>query len=378
MSVYSEKRRQMAEFENHGKRPRGAPCGAQDENGALAELSRFVDARKNRGEQGRERRGRLSAEIRHERLSPAEHAGSQAHKRCGDDESAPDDAASARARGFLNKNAWSEPQEAALDHRPVYIDNGAATRRRLLYFTALIIVIGFVGLAASSVSWRKLSNSTETTLIGRGVRQQPEEMADADRPAQNASLVDTQPADVSSDDRGVSSAPIGAPASPETTPSTPPAQEPTGAKHDDPGYVLAPIEEVATKPKLLFDQAPPLNLDSSSEPSTSKVEKAGDVENAGDIENVSRVEKEPKSRVNESTSDCLVKVDRRVLIDRSCQVSWTKQQRVTFALGEKPLTISHDHGRTWLATLGSRDLGKVFKSGSCWGSKRAYICEHHK
>jgi hypothetical protein len=371
----------MAEFENHGKRPRGASCGAQDENGALAELSRFVDARKNRGEQGRERRGRLSAESRHERLSPAEHAGSQARKRYGDDESAPNDAASARARGFLNKNAWSEPQEAALDHRPVYIDNGAATRRRLLYFTALIIVIGFVGLAASSVSWRKLSNSTETTLIGRGARPQPEEMADADRPAQSASLVDAQPADVSSDDRGVSSAPIGVPASaasPETTPSTPPAQEPTGAKHDDPGYVLAPIEEVATKPKLLFDQAPPLNLDSSSEPSTSKVEKAGDVENAGDIQNVSRVEKEAKSRVNESTSKCLVKVDKRVLIDRSCQVSWTKQQQVTFALGEKPLTISHDHGRTWLATLGSRDLGKVFKSGSCWGSKRAYICEHHK
>ena len=51
---------------------------------------------------------------------------------------------------------------------------------------------------------------------------------------------------------------------------------------------------------------------------------------------------------------------------------------VTFALAEKPLTISHDHGRTWLATLGSGELGKVFKTGSCWGSKRAYICEHHE
>jgi hypothetical protein len=142
---------------------------------------------------------------------------------------------------------------------------------------------------------------------------------------------------------------------------------------------LAPIEEVAAKPKLLFDQAPPLNLDSSSEPSTGgKVEKAGDIQNASDDENVSRVEKEPKSRVNESISNCLVKVDGRVLINRSCQVSWTKQQQVTFALAEKPLTISHDHGRTWLATLGSRELGKVFKTGSCWGSKRAYICEHHK
>ncbi len=297
-----------------------------------------------------------------------------------------------RRRGkavFETEMLGPSPARRHWDYRAVDIGYGAAARRRLLYFTALIIVIGFVGLAASSVSWRKLSNPTETTLIGRETREarpQPEEMADADRPAQNASIVDAQPADVSSDDRAASSAPVGIPTSaasipsPETTPSTPPAQEPAGAKHDDPGYVLAPIEEVATRPKLLFDQAPPLNLDSSSEPSpsrVSKVEKAGDVENASDVENVSRVEKEAKSRVNKSTSNCLVKVDRRVLINRSCQVSWTKQ-RVTFELAEKPLTISHDHGRTWLATLGSQELGKVYKTGSCWGSKRAYICEHHK
>jgi len=376
----------MSEFENRGKRPRGAPSGAEDENSALAELSRFIDAQKTRGEQGRERRGRPSAEIRRERLNQAERAGSQARKRNGDDDAAPHDAAPARAKDFRNINAWSEAQEEALDHRPVYIDDGAATRRRLLYFTALIIVIGFVGLAASSVSWRKLSTPTETSLIGRGARSQPEEMADADRPAQNASIVDPQSAHVSSDDRGASSAPVGIPtssapsiATPETTPGVSPAQEQAVAKHDDPGYVLAPIEDVATTPKLLFDQAPPLNLDASSEPSrVGKVEKAGDVENAHDVENVIGVEKEAKSRVNESTSKCLVKVDRRVLIDRSCQVSWTRQQRVTFALAEKTLTLSLDHGRTWLATLGSRELGKVFKTGSCWGSKRAYICEHHK
>ena len=380
----------MAEFENREKRPRGAPSGAQDENSALAELSRFVDAQKNRGEQGRERRERPSAEIRRERSNPAERAGSQARKRYVDDDFAPIEAASARESGFRNRNAGSAPRDEELDYRAVDIGYGGSARRRLFYFTALIIVIGFAGLAASSVSWPKLSNPTETTLIGReirGARPQPDEMAEADRPAQNASVFDAQPADVSSDDRAASSAPVGIPASaasipsPETTPSAPPAQEPAGAKHDDPGYVLAPIEEVATRPKLLFDQAPPLNLDSSSEPSPStvgKVEKAGDVESASDVENVTRVEKEAKSRVNESTSNCLVKVDGRVLINHSCQVSSTKQQRVTFELAEKPLTISHDHGRTWLATLGSQELGKVYKTGSCWGSKRAYICEHHK
>ena len=200
-------------------------------------------------------------------------------------------------------------------------------------------------------------------------------MADAEHAAQSASIVDPRPADVSSDDRGASSA-----ATSSATSETTPVGEPAGAKHDDPGYVLAPIEEAATSPKPLFDQAPPLNLDSSSEPrpGAGAVEKAVDVEKASDVEKVSKVEQEAKSRVSEATSNCLVKVDGRVLINRSCQVSWTRQQRVTFALAENPLTISFDHGRTWLATLGSRELGKVFKTGSCWGSKRAYICEHHK
>jgi hypothetical protein len=371
----------MAEFENREERPRGARSDAQDENGALAELSRFVDAQKNRGEEGRERRERPSAEIPHESSNPAESAGSQARKRYVDDDSTPIDASSARASGFRNSNARSEPHEEALVHRPVYVGQGAAARRRVLYFTALIIVIGVAGLTASSVSWRKLSNPTETTLIGRetgGAKSRPEEMADAFRPAQNASIIDAQPADVSSDDRGSVTGAASIP-SPEAARSAPPAQEPAGAQHDDLGYVLAPMEEVATKPKLLFDQAPPLNLDSSSEPSSvSKVEKAGDVEKASEVENDRMVEKEAKSRVNESTSNCLVKVDGRILINRSCQVSWTKQQQITFELAEKPLTISHDHGRTWLATFGSQELGKVYKRGSCWGSKRAYICEHHK
>jgi len=171
----------------------------------------------------------------------------------------------------------------------------------------------------------KLSNLTETASIGRGAEPQPEEMTDADRSAQNASMSACSP---------LTSRPTIAAPRPRRSKSrrrgVDPSQNNAGhaagagagrRQNDDPGYVLAPIEEVAAKPKLLFDQAPPLNLDSSSEPSTgSKVEKAGDIQNASDDENVSRVEKEPKSRVNESISNCLVKVDGRVLINRSCQV----------------------------------------------------------
>ncbi|MGA8169865.1 MAG: hypothetical protein WB816_03375 [Methylocystis sp.] len=135
----------------------------------------------------------------------------------------------------------------------------------------------------------------------------------------------------------------------------------------------------------MFDQAPPLNLDPGSEPlseplKVSQVEKAGDVANAGDVETAGAIEKGAKvePRPKESTGKCLVKVDGRVLIDRSCLVSWTKQQRASFPVAGKPLTVSLDHGRTWRATLGSQELGKVFKTGSCWGSERVYACEHYK
>ena len=124
VSVYSEQRRLMAEFENRGKRADGAPSGAKDENSALAELSRFVDAQKNRAEQTRQRRGRPSAEIRRESSTPAERAGFRARKRYVDDDFAPIDAASARAGGFREGNAAFEPREDAFDYRAVDIGHG--------------------------------------------------------------------------------------------------------------------------------------------------------------------------------------------------------------------------------------------------------------
>jgi hypothetical protein len=337
VSVNSEQQQLMAEFENR--------------------------------EEIRERRGRPSAKIWREPPNSAESAGSLARHRDIGDDPALIEAAEARPSGFQGMNAGSEPHEEALGRRPAHTVQGAAERRRVLNFTALIIVIGVVGLTASSVSRRKLSNPVETTLIGRETRAakpRSEEIADPYRPNQHASIGDAQPADVPSDDRGSAPASI-------TSPETPPTRIPGGAKHDDLGYVLAPIEEVATKPKLLFDQAPPLNPDSSSEPS-----KVGEAENSSDVEKVGAAEKQAKSVGDELTSNCLVKVDRRIIINRSCEVSWTNQQQVTFELAGEPLTIFNDHGRTWLATLGSQELGKVYKRGSCWGSKRVYICEHHK
>ncbi len=403
MSVSSEQRRLMTKFEDSERRLRAARARNRGENGASTELSRFVDALEKRGEESRETRRRPSAEIRRESSNPAERASSRARGRdIGDEalidaapahsrrpEAAMETSQSAQESGFRDEIGWPEPDEQTLTFRAIGVADRAAAQRRLLYFTALIIVIGVAGLTASMISWRKLSNPSESALIGRETlvaEPQLKETTDANRPAPDVSIVDAQPADVAPDDQGSAPTPASIPTpaapsipTPETAASAPPTREPADAKYGGFGPVLLAIEQPAPRPKLLFDTAPSLNLDATPQPpKVSEVEKASDVEKTGDVEKVGKIEREAESRVSGSIANCFVKVDGRVLISRSCQVSWTKQQRVTFQLAEKPLTISYDHGRTWLATLGSQELGKVYKTGSCWGSKRVYVCEHGK
>jgi hypothetical protein len=220
----------------------------------------------------------------------------------------------------------------------------------------------------ASLSWPKLSSPTETALLAR---QQKE----ANPRVKNMSDISPRDIGAAPEPGAESMLTRGA------EPSASPTPQSAGSMHNDLGYVLQPIEEAALRPKLLFDQAPPLALDSSSEQlEAGKAEKAGDVANAGDGGTVGGIEKEAKPGVGnrETVSNCLVKIDGRILINRSCGVSWMKQREATFELGGKSLTIAHDHRRTWLATLGGRELGKVYKTGSCWGSKRVYICEYKK
>jgi len=167
-----------------------APSGAQDENSARRNFP-TSSIRKERGEQGRERRGglrrRFDINVRIRRT-----AGSQARNRYVDDDSGPIDAGQRGQMVFERKYLVRAPR-GSIGPPPCLHRLRSRHAPRLLYFTALIIVIGFAGLVASSVSWRKLSNLTETASIGRGAEPQPEEMTDADRSAQNASIVGVRP-----------------------------------------------------------------------------------------------------------------------------------------------------------------------------------------
>lgn len=72
---------------------------------------------------------------------------------------------------------------------------------------------------------------------------------------------------------------------------------------------------------------------------------------------------------------CYLKLSGRVQTSGACRVRHTAEA-VVFQLPGKQLEITHAHGRTWMATLGGQSLGKVFKSGACWGARAFYACEN--
>ena len=84
---------------------------------------------------------------------------------------------------------------------------------------------------------------------------------------------------------------------------------------------------------------------------------------------------EPESTAPEApTRKCYIRISGRVLEGAACQVS-RNAGAVTFQYGGQTLALSPVKGKTWTATLAGKSLGNVYKSGSCWSSRSAYICD---
>lgn len=71
---------------------------------------------------------------------------------------------------------------------------------------------------------------------------------------------------------------------------------------------------------------------------------------------------------------CYVRISGRVLEGRACQIS-RNGGAVTFQYAGQTLTLAPVKGKTWTATLSGKKLGSVYKSGTCWASRSAYVCE---
>jgi hypothetical protein len=76
---------------------------------------------------------------------------------------------------------------------------------------------------------------------------------------------------------------------------------------------------------------------------------------------------------------CYLKISGRVQENGSCRIHQSNEQ-VVFDFPGKPLSLAHDHGRTWIATLGGRTVGKVYQNAHkpCWGARGSgfYACDN--
>lgn len=343
MSVSFEKRGLLAEFEKHARRLRPARTADERDDGALAEIARFVEAQRDR------------------------------HKTV------------VRSRGEQSSHRSRSPLDADLAYERV---------GRVVYLIAAIAAVAVSGLVVASVFWREAPPETAAIKSeAEPAERQPERQARGRVLAPNVSVLDpspmapipTPPVGGAELPNGMSQPHVIAPPAgasrddqvPEAPSSPPPpdsaardsasgaaarmetAQNPVAATSGALGDNALALGDLVQRPRLSFSDAPPMDSSSSS-PASDDTE----------------VKKEIKPRQDEYVAKCFVKVDGRVHANGSCRVLRTEGRKVTFELAGKPVTISFDHGRTWLATLGSRELGKVYRRGSCWASRQVYICEN--
>lgn len=81
-----------------------------------------------------------------------------------------------------------------------------------------------------------------------------------------------------------------------------------------------------------------------------------------------------KAALEGRAGKCLVKISGRVVNNGVCRIS-SSGAAVTFQYSGQTATLSPVKGKTWSLTLGGKKLGPVYKSGGCWASRQAYICE---
>lgn len=137
-----------------------------------------------------------------------------------------------------------------------------------------------------------------------------------------------------------------------------PLAPPPAAAREKSGPADGPTQtDVVAAPEQLVAEAPPAPTDAlamSEEPAATG--RARESEGSGRM------------------AHCYLKLGRRVQTSGSCRVQ-RMENSVILQLPGKPLEIAHAYGRVWTATLGGRNLGKVYRSGACWGARGFYACE---
>ncbi|CCJ08610.1 hypothetical protein [Methylocystis sp. SC2] len=154
-------------------------------------------------------------------------------------------------------------------------------------------------------------------------------------------------------------------AEPLPEPLPPPRKTDVSAAAPALGAARVPPPDAAP-PNTASDDAPPVDAAVTAEPE----------DEAPAARTAARESQGGDEPANEGRrAKCFVKIDGRVLFERSCMLRQPGRSTLTLNAGADAVVLTQDHGRTWTASLGGRSLGKVYRTGECWGRRRqVFIC----
>jgi hypothetical protein len=122
----------------------------------------------------------------------------------------------------------------------------------------------------------------------------------------------------------------------------------------------------AAQLKTAFDDAPPVDTAATAEPDDAAPEARTAARQS---------QRADQPAVEGRRGKCFVKIDGQVLFERGCMLRQSERSTLTLNAGDEAVVLTLERGRTWTASLGGRSLGKVYRTGECWGRRRqVYIC----
>lgn len=279
--------------------------------------------------------------------------------------------ASGWTKGFTSNIAgeWRAVYGADSSRAPVWI-----------YLVAAIVLFGCGGLIAH-FAWR---GAPAPRADGATLRQ-------AETPTTPARMARPAPAPVKEIAQAADAAPSAAPSISVAPDMVAPPASPTPDSKDLKQRLLEaqsaaaplpeplppPLPQAQTPDPALAREAAPVDALDEAQPQVGS-ESAAPVEVAEPAASprgavASQAEEKPANEGRRT--QCLVKVDGSVLFDRGCTLRQPGRSTYTFDAGGDDVILTLERGRTWTASLGGRSLGKVYRTGQCWGRRReVYIC----
>lgn len=251
---------------------------------------------------------------------------------------------------------------------------GAASSRAPIWF---YIVVAIILLGGGFLAHLALTAPPPKRADGATLRQveTPTTPARIEPPAMSAQAVapaTTSPAGAAQDS-GASSAGL----APDATALRERLLEAQSAAAPLPEPLPPPLPKAQTPDPAPAREAAPVAALDEPQPQVG-IEPAAPVEAA---EPAASTRRAVESQAEEKPADegrrtqCLVKVDGSVLFDRGCTLRQPGRSTFTFDAGGDDVVLTLERGRTWTASLGGRSLGKVYRTGNCWGRRREiYIC----